>query len=63
MHASVSPAIGVSAGEDWALGYEDVPRYFSEFNSRASMQSKLPPQLLGALSRVQVLRPCWCNSF
>ena len=51
----------IFADEDWALGYENVPSYFSEFASRPHMQSRLPPQLLGAISRVQVSRPCWCS--
>ena len=60
--APSSIVVCISADEDWALGYENVPSNFEEFASRPHMQSRLPPELFGAISRVQVLRPCWCNA-
>ena len=43
------------AEEEWALEYEDFPSSkFREFSSEEEMLDKLPPQLYGAIKRVQV---------
>lgn len=44
----------MTAEQEWALEYESLPSHFHEFSSEDYMRQLLPPQLYGAIKRMQV---------
>lgn len=42
------------AEQEWELEYDNLPSFFDEFRGDETMRKRLPPQLYGAIKRVQV---------